>query len=61
MTALLGAAILLVGSGSLMYGAQPKRHPGAVAAVRPAGNVLIGLGATIAAVAMFGQMAGITV
>lgn len=60
MTALLGVAILFASTGTLLYGAQPKRHPGAVAVARPAGSVLVSLGATIATVVMLGQMSGIT-
>lgn len=61
MTALLAAAIVLAGTGTLMYGAQPRKHPGAAVIVRPAGTVLLGLGGTIAAAVMIGQMAGLTV
>lgn len=61
MTALLGAAILFAGIGTLMYGAQPAKRAAATVVVRSSGNALIATGGLIAAVVMFGQMAGITV
>lgn len=62
MTALLGAAVALGLGGTLLYGkTPPRKHPGAIAVVRPAGTSLIGLAGVIAACVMLGEMAGLSV